>query len=99
MPGDESGNGQTIRLRQSPLLLLVKDLCSQFPDVELDLIDKVVVDSNCNPDVAHKLLSDYVEARRASTHRERKASNDEWFARFGVASSLPSSEMKVYRLP
>lgn len=99
MPEEEPDRIPTIKLRTSPLLELMKELIIQYPDVDLDLIDKVVIESKCIPEVALRLISDHIDRRRLQLHNGRSQSFDAWVDRFGIHSSMPNAEIKVFRLP
>ncbi len=87
-----------INLRPSPLVLLVRDLMTKFPAASPDIIDKVVISSKCDPELAEQLLNESMTNEEAPGPKDRSQSFNEWIERYGIGSSRPGAEMKVYRL-
>lgn len=89
-----------ISVKSSPLVHLLRSLYEKFPGVDCESIDKIVIRSKCNVEVAEEEINCLV-----SDHSTFKDSNDtdsltDWYSKENPVSSVafPKREIKVYRL-
>ena len=85
-------------MKSSPLGLLISDLNAKFPEMELDELDRAVIESKCSQSAAEGIM----EARISSIKdhpRHRSDSVADWKSRACIVeSSRPECEIKVFRL-
>ena len=98
MAKNETRAGNTIRLKPSPLVELVAELLTRYPNADSDLVDSAVVGSKCDPEIADKLLNEPLPASDPSGRHVRSNSFSEWIRRYTICYSQPEAKIRVYRL-
>ena len=88
-----------ISLKRSPLVLLLKDLFQRYPGLDHDVVERIVIETKCDPDLATERLSQATESSGVHYSHTAYSSRvtDSMFLD-AVGQSRPRTEMKVYRL-
>ena len=84
--------------RSSPLLVLLNDMYRSYPEVDQDVVNRIVMETKCSRQVADELL-EAESTKMYEENRVRSGSLSEWYMSGNhVSTSRPRAEIKVYRL-
>lgn len=93
-----SPDGQTVRLKSSPLGILIAFLGLKFPEIAAKDIDRAVIESKCALPAAEIILEELIRSTQKS-RLDRLYSAQDRKAELGPGSSgKPERVFKVYRL-
>jgi hypothetical protein len=89
-----------ISLKRSPMIILLTDLFERYPGVDHEVVERIVIETKCDPDLATERLTQVTESSGIRYGQRTYNSSTVTESRFldAVGQSRPRTEMKVYRL-